>query len=123
LAAKIMRATAAKSDRVEKPVYHIAISFDPGDKVDRASMERVADKVLARLGLSDYQATIVAHRDREHPHVHIFVNRVHPETGKAWERWHDQPLIQEVLRDEEVSLGLRLVPGSLTSARQPESQF
>lgn len=123
LAAKIMRGTAAKSDRVEKPVYHIAISFDPGDKVDRASMERVADKVLARLGLSEYQATIVAHRDREHPHVHIFVNRVHPETGKAWERWQDQPLIQEVLRDEEASLGLRLVPGSLQSSRQVGRQL
>lgn len=68
LAGTIMRATAAQSDRVLKPVYHIALSFDPRDPVDRAAMERVADRILARLGLSEHQAVIVAHRDREHPH-------------------------------------------------------
>ena len=32
----LMRATAHQSDRVEKPVYHVSISFDHGDPVDRA---------------------------------------------------------------------------------------
>lgn len=118
LAATFMRATAAQSDRVEKPVYHVALSFDPSDPVDRATMERVADRVLDRLGLSEHQAVIVAHRDREHAHVHILVNRVHPETGHAWERWKDQPLIQQVLREEERELGLREVAGTLAPARE-----
>ena len=83
LAATFMQATVARSDRVEKPVFHLALSFDPGDAVDRAAMERVADRVLDRLGLKEHQAVVVAHRDREHPHVHVFVNRVHPGTGKA----------------------------------------
>ena len=113
LAATFMRATAARSDRVEKPVYHIAISFDHGDSVDRATMERVADRVLGRLGLAEHEAVIVAHRDREHQHLHILINRVHPETGKAWERWKDQPTIQHVLREEERALGLREVSGTL----------
>src|SRR5215470_7506965 len=42
LAAKIMRATAAQNVRVSQPVYHIALSFDPTDNVNRATMERVA---------------------------------------------------------------------------------
>lgn len=121
LAATFMRATAAQNDRVEKPVYHIALSFDPTDPIDRATMERVADRVLERLGLSEHQAVIVAHRDREHAHVHILVNRVHPETGLAWERWKDQPLIQQVLREEERALGLREVAGTLAPAREPET--
>ncbi|NUR75345.1 MAG: relaxase/mobilization nuclease domain-containing protein, partial [Thermoleophilia bacterium] len=49
LAARFMRATASQNDRVEKPVYHIALSFDPNDPVDRAAMERVANRVLERL--------------------------------------------------------------------------
>jgi hypothetical protein len=113
LAATFMRATAARSDRVEKPVYHLALSFDPGDSVDRAAMERVAVRVLERLGLAEHQAVIVAHRDRGHAHVHVLANRVHPETGKAWERWQDRPVIQEVLREEERALGLREVVPSL----------
>ena len=122
LAATFMRATAAQSDRVEKPVYHIALSFDPDDSVDRATMERVADRVLERLGLAEHQAVIVAHRDRAHAHLHLLVNRVHPETGKAWERWKDRPLIQEVLREEERAFGLREVLGTLAPRRTEEVQ-
>lgn len=122
LAAAFMRATATQSDRVVKPVYHVALSFDPHDPVDRAAMERVADRLLDRLGLAEHQAIIVAHRDRAHAHLHLLVNRVHPETGKAWERWKDRPLIQEVLREEERALGLREVSGTLSPRRAEEVQ-
>lgn len=122
LAATFMRATAGQSDRIQKPVYHVALSFDPNDPVDRANMERVADRVLERLGLAEHQALIVAHRDRAHAHLHLLVNRVHPENGKAWERWKDQPVIQQVLREEERALGLREVPGRLISLKPSEPQ-
>ena len=106
LAAKIMRATAAQNVRVDQPVYHLALSFDPRDAVDRQQMERVADRVLVELGLRDYQCLIVAHGDRQHPHLHILINRVHPLSHKAWDRWQDYPIVQRVLRDEERALGL-----------------
>lgn len=50
-----------------------------------------------------------------HSHLHLLVNRVHPDTGKAWERWKDQPVIQQVLREEERGLGMREVSGRLAS--------
>lgn len=111
LAGKIMRATAERSTRVEQPVYHLVLSFDPNDAPARATMERVADRVLARIELHEHQAVIVAHRDREHAHVHVLVNRVHPESGLAWEYSFDYRAIQEVLREEERALGVRQVPG------------
>lgn len=117
LAAKIMRATASQNVRVSQPVYHLALSFDPRDVVDRATMERIADHVLEELKLKEYQAIIVAHADRAHPHMHILVNRVHPETGRVWDRWQDQPVIQRVLREEETKLGLRAVEASLDTTR------
>lgn len=113
LAVTFMRATASQSERVQKPVYHLALAFDPADPVDRAAMEAIATRLLGRLGLSDHQALIVAHSDREHPHLHILINRVHPETRRAWDRWQDQPAIQALLREEEQRLGLREVPGKL----------
>jgi hypothetical protein len=116
LAAKIMRATASLNVRVSQPVYHIALSFDPGDVVDRESMERVANRVLKELKLDQHQAIMVAHVDRTHPHLHILVNRVHPETGRAWDRWQDYATIQGVLREEERSLNLRAVHASVDVA-------
>jgi hypothetical protein len=119
LAGKIMRATAAQNVRVDKPVYHLALSFDPNDAVDRAAMERVADRVIAALKLQEHQILIVSHGDRDHPHMHLLINRVHPETGLVWNRWQDRAIIQLVLREEEQALGLRVVPSRL-SARKTE---
>ncbi len=35
LAARLMEATAGQSLRVQKPLYHVALAFDPTDTVDR----------------------------------------------------------------------------------------
>src|SRR5438105_4929856 len=123
LAGRFMRATAAQSLTIEKPVYHLAIAFDPRDPVDRAAMERVADRILVRLGLAEHETIIVAHRDREHPHMHLLVNRVHPTTGKAWDRWQDRPAIQQLLREEEDLLGLRRVPRRLADTQDRDVQY
>ena len=72
--AKVVRADKAGSD------YKLT---DPADGVDWAKMERVPDRVLDRPALAANQAVIVAHRGREHAHVHLLVNRVHPDTDRA----------------------------------------
>lgn len=113
LAAQLMQAVADQNVRVEAPVYHVTISFDPHDPVTHERMEAVADHLLRNLGLAEHQALLVAHQDRAHPHVHIMVNRVHPDTGLAWERWQDRPRIEKTLRGLEQSLGLRQVAGRL----------
>jgi hypothetical protein len=93
LAAPLMQATARQSALVQVPVYHLTVSFDQQDRVTPEQMQRVADRVLHDLGLSNHQALMVAHKDREHAHVHVMINRVHPDTGVAWERWQDRPKI------------------------------
>jgi hypothetical protein len=110
-AARLMAATASLSLRTQRPVYHLSISFDPGDPVDRESMRYVADAVLRKLGLSGHEALIVAHKDTAHPNMHLVVNRVHPETRRAWENSWDWPKIEQALRAGEVELGFRIVPG------------
>jgi relaxase-like protein/DNA relaxase TraI-like protein len=110
-AAILMRATAHESDRVEKPVYHVSVSFDAGDRANRETMSRVADRVIADLGLDEHQVLIVAHRDKDHPHLHMMVNRVHPETGRVWDDGHDYGRIERSLREQERELGMREVPG------------
>lgn len=118
LAGKIMQAEAAHAVRVDKPVYHIALAFDPNDPVTPELMRRAAERLLTDVGLGEHQAVIVAHQDRAHPHVHIMVNRVHPETSVAWDRSFDYRRIEESLRAQERELGVRVVPGK--HARNPE---
>jgi hypothetical protein len=122
LAGRVMEATAAENVRVEKPVYHIAVSFHPDDVVTRPQMEHVADRLLEELGLERHQALIVAHNDRPHDHFHIMVNRIDPETTRAWDRWQDYPVIQRVMREQERELGVREVRGTLREHDRQQEQ-
>ncbi len=112
-----MRTAAQLSSQCEKPVYHVSISFDSEDSPTRAQMEAACDAVLRDLGLEEHQAFPLAHCDTAHPHVHMMINRVHPETGRAWSTSHDCRRIEWRLRGLEAEWDLRRVPGH--HAREP----
>lgn len=119
-AARVMEATADRTPQCTEPCYHVSISFDerdlPGGPTDPASKEimlGVARDTLRDLGLDEHQVVVVAHSDRDHPHMHLMVNRVHPETGKTWDRWQDRVRLEKSLRVQERARGLREVPGQL----------
>lgn len=114
-AARIMRATANHNDRVAdakaKPVEHLSISWEPTDKPSKEQMIEVADRVLRAAGLDRSQALIVAHNDTQHAHVHLFINRVDPETFKVVSDSHDYLAIEAVLRKAEREFGWKETPG------------
>ena len=120
LARRIMENTAKLSHRVEKPYYSMSISFSPGDNPDRQLMERAADEVLKDLGLENHQAIIVAHKDRDHPHFHILVNRVDLETGKVWKNSHDYATTDKTLRRFERLHDLKQVPTWRTDPQEQQ---
>jgi hypothetical protein len=105
-----MAATAAMNTRVQKPVYHLSISWPEDDKPTPDQMREAASHVLRDLGLSEHQALLVAHNDTRHAHVHIMVNRVHPETLKTWDNKNDRVRIRQSLRRMEFNMGFRLTP-------------
>lgn len=107
----LMRATAAKSKRVRSPVYHYVVSWHHNEAPSDDYMRQVADVTCADLGLDEYQRLYVAHDDTEHRHVHIVVNRVHPETGKAWKTSHDYARIEQSLARQAESMGMDIIPG------------
>ena len=100
-----MRDEAAASG-VAKPVYHIAIAFDPDDHPTEAEVRAAADRTLRDLGLDEHQALVVRHTDQPHAHVHLMVNRVGP-TGKAWSTWRDRYRLRSSMEAQERELGVR----------------
>lgn len=109
--AREMEAAAGQSSRVEKPVYHLSISFDEADRPTREQMRTAVEEVLRDLGLEEHQAFMVAHGDAAHPHVHVMVNRVHPETGRAQAMSHDYQTVERSLRRLEQEWGMKRVAG------------
>lgn len=114
MAWRIMAATAMDQDRLkdlagvkstgrksDTPVLHLTLAWHPEEK-DRLSdqeMKRAAAGAIDALGAEKHQSLVIAHNDEEHPHLHILINRVHPDNGKmlssskeklALSRWAEQ---------------------------------
>ena len=64
------------------PVLHYTLAWAASDNPNREHMEAMARQPKA-LGLSEHEAVIACHTDKEHHHVHVVVNTVHPYTGKT----------------------------------------
>ncbi|RMH19161.1 MAG: hypothetical protein D6696_11320, partial [Acidobacteria bacterium] len=107
-AAFYMRLTAAANPRVQYPGYHIGVALHPDESLSRRQWERVADRLLERLGLGEHQAILALHEEG-HQHIHILVNRVGYDR-RAWKPSYDVLKAQAVMREMELELGLRVVP-------------
>jgi hypothetical protein len=111
MAARIMRATANRSARCKAPVYHFVISWREEDRPDFATMRAIVDEACAELGLDDLQRIAIGHDDTRHRHVHVVVNRIHPDTGKAWNRRQDWVRLEVSLARIAGRYGYDRVPG------------
>ena len=74
---------SAAGRKLAKPVCHYSLNWAQDEEPGREEMSRAVDESLKTLGLEKHQALIMAHNDKAHRHVHVIVNRVDMETGKA----------------------------------------
>lgn len=110
-AARIMRATANRSARCKAPVYHFVISWRAEDRPDFATMRAIVNDACGDMGLDDLQRIAIGHDDTRHRHVHVVVNRIHPDTGKAWNRRQDWVRLEVSLARIAGKYGYDRVPG------------
>lgn len=69
---------ASMRPNVQKPVCHTILSFSAHDseRLTDATMVKIANEYLHEMGYGDTQNLIVRHSDRQHPHLHICINRI-----------------------------------------------
>lgn len=65
----------------EQTVMTVALAWSPTQQPSRDDMIEAAKSYLNHMGWSEHQTLLVAHNDTKHPHLHLIINRVHPETG------------------------------------------
>ncbi len=110
LAATYMTATAARSKRTRRAAYHLMIAWHERELPTPEAMHAVARETLEMAGLGEHQALIMGHGDKPHPHLHILLNRVHPETGRAWRTAHDFARFDRIMQALSESHGFAYVP-------------
>ncbi len=83
--AEEMQAVASMSSRIQQPVWHTVLSWAPGEEVSREQKLKAAALYCELMGasLERHQVAVYEHKDKEHPHVHIYINRVPMDGGPA----------------------------------------
>ncbi|MDN7527669.1 TraI/MobA(P) family conjugative relaxase [Burkholderia orbicola] len=104
-AAAEMKAVAAQNARVKDPVYHIVLAWQPSESPTDQEMFEAGQHALAAVGMVDHQYVFAVHRDTQHVHLHMAVNRVNPDTFAAVYPERDYFKLDRAMRELELKYG------------------
>ena len=110
---------ASMSPNVQKPVCHTILSFSAHDseRLIDATMVKIANEYLHKMGYGDTQNLIVRHSDRQHPHLHICINRIGND-GKTISDRNEKYRSTKICRELTERYGLTLGEGKKAVNRQ-----
>ncbi len=73
---------AETARRSPQPVQHWILSWREGEQPTDAQADEAVKMLLGEMGLREHQAIYALHRDTHNWHLHLAINRVHPDTEK-----------------------------------------
>jgi hypothetical protein len=84
LAVEVMELLQKGNTRAQgNKTYHLVLSFHPEDRcLTPVELEDVVRQAVGAAGLAEHQYIAVRHSEQEHEHLHVAVNKIHPETLK-----------------------------------------
>jgi hypothetical protein len=85
---------------ISKPVYHISLDFSAQDinNLTNEKMKLIARDYMKKMGISNTQYIAVRHFDKEHPHIHICINRI-DNNGKLLSNKNDRYRSEKVCKE------------------------
>ena len=78
-----MIALAMECPKSKHPIQHWVASWREGEQPTPEQVEDLLDVFLDQLGLEAHQVIAALHQDTDNIHLHIAVNKVHPETYRV----------------------------------------
>ena len=65
----------AISDRT----YHLLVSLRAGENPDAQTLHVIEERFCKELGYAEHQRISVVHHDTDNVHIHVAINKIHPE--------------------------------------------
>jgi hypothetical protein len=107
LALKEILATQAMNKRAKGDrTYHLVISFPPGERPTLAQLEDIERVLCERMGLGGHQRLSATHLDTGHLHLHVAINKIHPENFRCVEPYYDKRRLMQACVELEAKHGL-----------------
>jgi hypothetical protein len=87
--------------------YHMVISLHPEDRsLNGNELRRVVENLVETLGFTGHQYIAARHNDKDHEHVHVAINKIHPQTFRIHSPAWDHQKLFTAGRGLELELGL-----------------
>lgn len=108
VATTLIQATQAVNTRSKKDkTYHLVFSFPPGENPSLDVLNKIEDELCASIGYADHQRVSAVHVDKDHLHVHVAINKVHPTGFQNIEPYYDKRRLMEACDRLEIEHGLQ----------------
>lgn len=112
-----MRLVANSNSKCKKPVFHTSLSLPKSDKLTNEQWQKVGERYLDLMKFEGHQFSITRHTDSKHDHIHICVNRINLETGRAWSDSNSKYREMEAIRKIEKEFELTKVDQNYESQK------
>jgi len=86
--------------------YHLIVSFRPGETPSPETLREIEQRICAGLGYGEHQRISAAHHDTDNLHLHIAINKVHPERHTVHSPLRDYRTLAELCDKLETEFGL-----------------
>ena len=96
-----MIALASDAPKCTNPITHWVMSWQENERPSCDQVDQAIDILLEELDMADRQVIYAAHQDTDNYHVHIVINRVHPDTLKAPNNFRDVELGHKAVADRK----------------------
>lgn len=97
--------TRASSDKT----YHLIVSFPPNEIPNQNALTDIEKRVCSILGFEEHQRISIAHHDTDHFHLHIAINKIHPEKLTLHDPFKAYKKLGLLCEELEVEYGLQQV--------------
>lgn len=97
--------TRARGDKT----FHLLVAFPPGEKPSAETLRAIEKRLCAGLGYGQHQRISAVHHDTDHMHVHIAINKIHPERLTMHEPFRPYRTLGELCDVMEREYGLQRV--------------
>jgi len=87
-----------KSDKV----LHLVVSFHEDEQPTKEQLQYIERELVKAIGMEDHQRLTVAHSNTNNFHIHIAINKIHPQTKKLVDpAWSKKKLSKKAFELEE----------------------
>lgn len=114
--------TQARNTRTNADkTYHLIISFAQGEAPAQDVLEAIEVRICAAIGFSQHQRISVVHHDTDSLHIHVAINKIHPQRYTIHEPFNAYHTLGQVCEKLEKEFGLQQVTHTAKKARGENS--